>query len=224
MKNFSEKIARYREVQNIARETMSHLRDFIEVGMTARDISLEAENFMKSLGVESFWYHDLGAFVFVGKMTTLSVSGRGYTVDNDLKVQENDLVTVDLSPCVGKIWGDFARSFVVNKGGIYLDKCLKFSESELFEGIIIEKKLHKKLEEMVSLEMTFGEVFEIMNAYIVEFGYKNLDFLGNLGHTIEEDKDERKYLEKDCGVKFSEIDFFTVPPDSKSYAFPRRDF
>ena len=41
---------------------------------------------MREKGVSSFWYHNIGAFVFVGEETTLSVSGSVYQ-PSDLKVK-----------------------------------------------------------------------------------------------------------------------------------------
>ena len=52
---------------------------------------------MKQKGINSYWYYNLGAMVFVGKRTTISISGKDYQ-PTDLKVKSEDLVTVDLAP------------------------------------------------------------------------------------------------------------------------------
>ena len=66
------------EVQQIAKDTMEALRQNIHAGMTLNDVRAFCENKMLELGADSFWYWDVGAFVFCGDQTTLSVSGREY--------------------------------------------------------------------------------------------------------------------------------------------------
>ena len=52
---------------------------------------------MLSSGVDSFWYWDVGAFVFSGDETAISISGREY-VTSDRLICDNDMMTIDLSP------------------------------------------------------------------------------------------------------------------------------
>ena len=67
------------------------------------------ETKMLELGDDSFWYWDVGAFVFAGDETTLSVSGKEY-ITGDRVIAENDIITIDLSPQNGDTWGDYART------------------------------------------------------------------------------------------------------------------
>lgn len=60
------------------------------------------EQKMLELGADSFWYWDIGAFVFAGDETTVSVSGKHYVTSNRI-ITENDIVTIDLSPQCGNI-------------------------------------------------------------------------------------------------------------------------
>ena len=68
-------------------------------------------------GADSFWYYDVGAFVFSGEETTISISGKDYTTA-DRRIHENDLLTVDLSPQCQRIWGDYARTIVIEAGKV----------------------------------------------------------------------------------------------------------
>ena len=43
---------------------------------------------------------------------------------------------------------------------------------------------------------TFKELYYHMNEYIVENGFVNLDFMGNMGHSIVKTKGDRVYIEK----------------------------
>ncbi len=51
-----------------------------------------------------------------------------------------------------------------------------------------------------------------MNKQITEKGYVNLDFLGNLGHSIERRSGDRIYIEKGNKKKLSEVSYFTFEP------------
>ena len=45
-------------------------------------------------------------------------------------------------------------------------------------------------------DMTYEEIFETLNAEIRKIGFRNLDFKGNLAHSIEIDQADCIYLEK----------------------------
>ena len=68
----------YKEVQNIAKTTIEFIKDNIQPNMTLLEIRNMCETKMMELGADSFWYWDVGAFVFAGDETTLSVSGKEY--------------------------------------------------------------------------------------------------------------------------------------------------
>lgn len=213
MKISTTEIQKYIDMQDINRETIEFLKDYIKEGVSEEDIAKKAEEKLKSKGVNSFWYHGIGAFVFVGERTTISISGRDYK-PSTTKVKQNDVVTVDLSPEIEKYWGDFARTFVVHDGvviGINSNEIAK-NDSEIYQGIITEEKLHTELKNIISEESTFEEIFIKMNSLIEEFNFINLDFNNNLGHTIEKNKNHRLYIEKGNKTKFKDIKFFTFEP------------
>jgi methionine aminopeptidase len=114
----------YKEVQAVARETIEFLKSYIKEGVTEKKIKDSSEKFLRKKGIDSFWYYGVGAFVFVGRRTTISISGREYQA-SDAVVQNNDLVTVDLSPEKDGFWGDFARSFTVENGEVVKSSPLK---------------------------------------------------------------------------------------------------
>ena len=76
-----------------------------------------AEKKMTELGATSFWYWDVGAFIISGGDTALSVSGRHYKTAEKV-IAENDIITVDLSPQVDNVWGDFARTIIIENGKV----------------------------------------------------------------------------------------------------------
>lgn len=124
------------EVQQIAKQTMTFIKSEIKVGMSLRGLRQLAESKMLSLGATSFWYWNIGAFIFSGDETTLSVSGKNYRTANKT-IKENDIITVDLSPQVGNVWGDYARTIII-ENGIVVDNINKISNSEWKNGLLTE--------------------------------------------------------------------------------------
>ena len=70
------------EMQNLNRATIEHASKVIVPGMTLIEFRKLCEEYMLSHGADSFWYWDVGAFVFAGDKTTVSVSGREYKTDD----------------------------------------------------------------------------------------------------------------------------------------------
>ena len=164
---------------------------------------------MLELGADSFWYWDIGAFVFAGDETTVSVSGKQY-VTTDRTINGNDIVTIDLSPQNGNIWGDFARTIIL-ENGVVTDKD-KIVNAEWKNGLLMEDKLHNELIEFVGMKTTFEELYYHINELILKEGFINLDFMGNLGHSIVKNKNDRVYTEKGNTQMISDIKYFTFEP------------
>ena len=99
----------YLEMQNLNRAAIKYVAGIIKVGMNLADMKALCENYLLEHGADSFWYWDVGAFVFAGDETAVSVSGKDYKVTNRI-IQENDIITIDLSPQKNNIWGDYART------------------------------------------------------------------------------------------------------------------
>ncbi|MGM9638198.1 MAG: M24 family metallopeptidase [Butyricicoccaceae bacterium] len=200
----------YAEVQQIARETMIYIREVIRPGMDLQEVRRLCEEKMRSLGADAFWYWNIGAFVFSGDQTALSVSGREYETP-DREIGRNDIVTIDLSPQRGEIWGDYARTIVLEDGRVVA--CTEeIRSNEWRSGLRMEEQLHKMLWEFVSSETTFEDLYMYMNRQIAENGFVNLDFLGNLGHSIEKRKEDRIYIERGNGRLLASAAYFTFEP------------
>jgi len=204
--NFYEE---HKTVQEIAKDTFKYLIENIKSGITEKQIVEMAENEMIKRGATSFWYYNIGAFIFTGERTTLSVSGKNYTPTNT-EICFNDIITIDLSPQIGDVWGDYARTLIVQDGEVV--PVSKVSNPDFREGLEFEEKLHKLLLKSVVPNMTFEELYILMNRFIEENGFVNLDFLGNLGHSIEREKEDRLYIEKGNNIKLSDVKMFTFEP------------
>jgi len=200
-------ISSHLQVQNIALRVLRDIVPFIESGRTERNIVDECTRRLEQYGAKDCWYHNVPALVLVGERTTLSVSGKDYR-PSDAVILANDLVTIDLSPMVHQFWGDCARSYIVESGRVRPPE----ESSPLGYGIFIERQLHDLMKRIATPETSMHELYMVMNQSIENMGYKNLDFRGNLGHSIENHMDDRRYVEANSQTRLGDCDLFTFEP------------
>ena len=200
----------YSRIQLAAKQTIEYIKNTIEPGMNLLEIRKLCEEKLLELGADSFWYWDVGAFVFAGDETTVSVSGKQY-VTSDRVIGNNDIITIDLSPQAGNIWGDYARTIIVENGKV-VEEIGLIENPEWKSGLQMEEKLHIELLRFATKETTCEELYYHMNKYIVENGFLNLDFMGNLGHSIVKTKGDRVYIEKGNVTKLGDVKYFTFEP------------
>ncbi len=198
------------EMQNLNRATIEYASTVVVPGMTLVELRKLCEAYMLSHGADSFWYWDVGAFVFAGDRTTVSVSGREYKTDDHI-IEQNDIITIDLSPQNSCIWGDYARTLILENGKI-VKEIEQIHYDEWRNCLKMEEYLHEAMRCFVDENTTFEELFYFINDQIKVHGYVNLDFLGNLGHSIVKDKNQRIYIEKGNMEKLSAVEAFTFEP------------
>lgn len=205
---------------------MGELQQYITVGMSEKQIMDQAVALMVQKGSNSWWYHGLGALVLLGERSTLSVSGTQYKASTENRVVENDVITIDLAPTLDGCWGDYARTIFVEGGKVTAED--QPTMEPFRRGLQAELHLHQKLVENTNLEMTLEALYYILNEEIVKIGFTNLDFHGNLGHSVEIDEADRVYIECGSTATFREIGKpFTFEPhiceqDGK-WGFKRED-
>ena len=139
----------YQAVQKIAKDTINNIKAEIRSGMSLIEVRSLCENKMRELGADSFWYYDIGAFVFSGDETTISVSGREYST-SDRMIALDDIITIDLSPQVGNTWGDYARTVIIQNGSSLISSTylilIRIKEKEIEKSIpFFDSNARKKL-------------------------------------------------------------------------------
>lgn len=201
---------KYKEVQEIAKKTIDYIKSEIKVGMSLIEVREKCEKMMLDLGADSFWYWDVGAFVFANDETTLSISGKSYNTA-DKEINSNDIITIDLSPQNLNIWGDYARTIII-EDGIVVNNIKDIKNDEWRKGLTMEEMLHQELFDYATPNTSFEQLYFHMNDFIVSHGFINFDFLGNLGHSIVKNKADRIYIEKGNQCKLKEVNFFTFEP------------
>ena len=198
------------DMQNLNRATMEYISSIIIPEMSLIEVRDLCERFMLSHGANSFWYWDVGAFVFCGDKTAISVSGREYKTD-DTVIVSNDIITIDLSPQHDNIWGDYARTLIIENEKVVTD-ISSIQNEQWRQGLQMEEYLHEAMRDFVDSNTTFEDLFYFINGEISKKGYVNLDFLGNLGHSIVREKSKRIYIEKGNATKLSDVEAFTFEP------------
>lgn len=183
-------------LQRIAKDTMLQIAHILTPGMSEKEIVEKTEKLLLENGAESFWYHNVGALVLVGEERTLSsVSGRDYEPSSTICLKDNDIVTLDLSPQIDNIWGDYARTIYMENGKALLEP--EIPSSPLFRQFYEdEMALHNEMIRFARPNVTFHQLWEHMNIYLKSLGLTNMDFHGNLGHTIETESSARRYIEE----------------------------
>lgn len=215
----------YNEIQNIAKDTIKYIREVIVPGMNLIELRKLCEDKMLELGADSFWYWNVGAFIFAGNETTISISGKRYET-SDRVIEDNDIITIDLSPQNENIWGDYARTIII-ENGVVVENIKDIQNIEWKKGLEMEDLLHEELFKYVKVDTTFEELYYHMNDFIKERGFINLDFLGNLGHSIVTKSEDRIYIEKGNQTRLSDVKFFTFEPYistvSSSYGYKKEN-
>lgn len=215
----------YNKIQTIAKDTIKYIREVIVPGMNLIELRKLCEDKMLELGADSFWYWNVGAFIFAGNETTISISGKRYET-SDRVIEDNDIITIDLSPQNENIWGDYARTIII-ENGVVVENIKDIQNIEWKKGLEMEDLLHEELFKYVKVDTTFEELYYHMNDFIKERGFINLDFLGNLGHSIVTKSEDRIYIEKGNQTRLSDVKFFTFEPHistvSSSYGYKKEN-
>jgi Xaa-Pro aminopeptidase len=200
-------VAEHRAVQSAAKSVLANLASRISASDTEASIAEAAYRELCALGFPETWYYQCPAFVLSGSRSCQSISGRDYLPSSEAVGQFN-LVTVDLSPVRNDRWGDCARSFYVEGGRVVSEPVAP----ELASGKQFLQALHADMQQAVYPEMKFQELYEWTNERIKASGFENLDFLGNVGHSIATRREHRQYIEVKNSHQLKDVPFFTFEP------------
>lgn len=200
-------ISSYLHVQDIALRVLRDVQPSIKSGNSECKVADVCTQLLERYGAKYSWYHNVPAMVLVGGRTSLSITGTDYEPSN-IVIGTNDLVSIDLSPMINGYWGDCARSYIVESGSVRPPG----KTSPLDHGIHAQRVLHALMTEIASPKTSMHELYTVINESVETMGYKNLDFRGNLGHTIEKHLDDRRYIEANNQTLLGDCDLFTFEP------------
>lgn len=172
-----------------------------------RTIACAANALLSRYGVSETWYYDCPALVLLGSRSCISISGRDYQPSDEL-VGRTNLVTIDVSPMLGKCWGDCARSFVVERGRVTSIPSLP----EFQDGTAAVRELHESMCRFARPETRFCDLYRFANDWIASTGFENIDFLNNVGHSIATSLDGRLFINEDMTEILGSVECFTFEP------------
>jgi hypothetical protein len=204
-------INEHRAVQAAAKNVLVQLQATLSPLDSERKIAIRAKRMLAACGITQTWYYNCPALVLAGPRTCLSLSGKDYDPSDD-EIGSTNLVTVDLSPSVDGVWGDCARSFFVEDGVAVGHP----QNAEFISGRKALSVLHANLLTFAAPDTTFEDLCEYASSQIKLLGFVNLDFRGNVGHTIESDPAMRNYIEAGNTRPLSCARLFTFEPHIKA--------
>ena len=202
-----ELVIAHRKVQLAAKAVLSELARQIGPDDTEQSIAIRAVEALHTHGISETWYHDCPALVLLGSRSCVSASGRDYRPALE-SVGSTNLVTIDLSPSYLGHWGDCARSFPVEQGRVTLTP----GEPVFVAGLSFLRRLHCSMRAFVAPETTFHELAMWTAEQLESADFVNLDFRGNVGHSIAGRAEERLYIEAGNHRALGEASFFTFEP------------
>jgi Xaa-Pro aminopeptidase len=202
-----ELVTAHRKVQDAAKAVLRELAEDIGPEDTEQSIAGRAASALYRHGIRETWYYDCPALVLLGSRSCTSVSGRDYRPDLE-PVGQTNLVTVDLSPSHMGHWGDCARSFPVEQGRVTSSP----KTPAFVGGVAFLQRLQSAMRLFVTPQTTFHELAMWTARQIESGGFVNLDFRGNVGHSIALRREDRLYIEAGNQRPLGEVHFFTFEP------------
>lgn len=148
----------------ITDKAYDHILDYIEPGMTEKEIALELEIYQKKLGGSK------NAFDFI--VASGERSSMPHGVASDKQVKENELITLDFGTFYNGYCSDMTRTFVLGKAS---DK-----QKEIYNTVL---KAQLAVIDQIKAGMTGVEADKIARDIITEAGYGD-NFGHGLGHGI----------------------------------------
>ncbi len=126
------------EVQKISRacqivkETLEIIQEMIVPGISTLELDIEAEKFIRSKGAQP------GFKGLYGFPATLCVSVEDevvHGIPNNRKIQDGEIVSVDVGSLIEGYYGDHAKSFAVGKVDPEKEKLMSVTRECLLDGI-----------------------------------------------------------------------------------------
>jgi len=151
---------------SIVGKTLQHLRENITVGMSLKEIDTMGEEFIRSHGAEPSFK---GLYGFPASVCTSLNEVCIHGIPTDYKVQEGDILGLDLGTKIDGYFGDAAISMGIGKISKEDEDLIACSKDALYHAI-----------ENIKVGMRFKELSHILETFIRDRGYVPLrDFCGH---------------------------------------------
>ena len=195
--------------QDLCRQVMDEISRFIVPGMCEDEIKYKLDELLIEKGATSFWYHGLGGACHVGARTLTRRSGRAYNPTKTV-VQNHDIITVDLAPAVDGNWGDFTRTIFLEEGKVVPED--RLTDPQYAFALDCQKQLHALVLEVARPDMTYEQLYTIVNDKLTQLEGQSLDPGGNFGHSVNTHQDDRIYIMPGNTARLDSFAAFTFEP------------
>ncbi|NOZ90959.1 MAG: type I methionyl aminopeptidase [Epsilonproteobacteria bacterium] len=168
---------------SIVAKTLKYLQENITVGMTLKEIDAMGEDFIRSLGAEPSFK---GLYGFPASVCTSLNEVCIHGVPTDIKVQEGDILGLDLGTKIDGYYGDGAVTIPIGNISKEDEDLIACSKDALYYAI-----------ENIKVGMRFKELTALLETFILGRGYVPLrDFCGHgIGKKPHEEPNIPNYLE-----------------------------
>ena len=168
---------------SIVGKTLQHLRENITVGMSLKEIDAMGEAFIREHGAEPSFK---GLYGFPASVCTSLNEVCIHGIPTDYRVQEGDILGLDLGTKIDGYFGDAAISMGIGKISKEDENLIACSKDALYHAI-----------ENIKVGMRFKELSHILETFIRDRGYVPLrDFCGHgIGKKPHEEPNIPNYVD-----------------------------
>jgi methionyl aminopeptidase len=168
---------------SIVGKTLKYLQENITVGMTLKEIDAMGEEFIRSHGAEPSFK---GLYGFPASVCTSLNEVCIHGVPTDTKVQDGDILGLDLGTKIDGYYGDGAITMPIGKISKEDEDLIACSKDALYYAI-----------ENIKVGMRFKELSYLLENFILDRGYIPLrDFCGHgIGKKPHEEPNIPNYLD-----------------------------
>jgi len=168
---------------SIVAKTLNYLQENITVGMSLKEIDAMGEEYIRSLGAEPSFK---GLYGFPASVCTSLNEVCIHGVPTDVKVQEGDILGLDLGTKINGFYGDGAVTIPIGNISKEDEKLIACAKDALYYAI-----------DNIKVGMRFKELTALLEKFILDRGYVPLrEFCGHgIGKKPHEEPNIPNYLE-----------------------------
>ncbi len=196
----AQEIALMRKAGEITRETLLLLEKNIKPGVTTKQLDELAYEFItRNKAIPSFLNYGGFPASICASINEQVVHG----IPSDRKLQEGDIVSIDVGACYKGYHGDSARTFAVGKISSEKQKLIDVTKQSFFEGI-------KNLKAGCSV----GDISSAVQKYVEKHGFSVVrDLVGHgVGKNLHEDPSVPNYGYAGFGPKLHAGTVIAIEP------------
>ncbi len=157
-------LQKMREVNKIVALCHEEVAKYIKVGITTKELDLIAEEFIRSKGaVPNFLNYN--GFPATACISVNEVIIHG--IPGERKLNEGDLVSIDLGAVMNGFHGDAARSYGVGKVDPEVQRLMDITKQSFFEGLKYAKAGNRLVEMQGAIEdCVIGANFGLLRDFV----------------------------------------------------------